>query len=89
MGTGSGHPSVAGNIDVNQSLPGRMEGLAIRSHKEPQHMRENMNDGSIDIVSKSVKLFENLENNQKFISSGQQPAPNSSNCCLLVLWYCS
>ena len=88
MGAGSGYPSAAGNIDVNQSLPGRMEGLAIRNRKEPQHMRENMNDGSIDIVSKSVKLFENLENNQKFVSLGQQPVANSSNC-LLVLWYCS
>ena len=77
--------SAAGNIDVNQSLPGRMEGLAIRNHKEPQHIRENMNDSSINIVSKSVKLFENLQNNQKFVSSSQQPAAYSSNYGLLVL----
>jgi hypothetical protein len=61
--------SVAGLIDVNQSLPGRMERLAIRDHKEPQHIRENINDGSTNFEAKSLKLFENLANNQKFDSS--------------------
>ena len=82
MGAGSGQPSAAGNIDVNQSLPGRMERLAIRNHKPQQHMRENLNDGSHDFVAKNMKLFENLENNQKFdpspIASQLQPSAHSS-----------
>ena len=68
-GAGSGHPSTASHIDVNQSLPGRMERLAIRSHKEPQHIRDNMNDGSSSFEAKDVKLLENLANNQKLVSS--------------------
>lgn len=61
--------SAAGHVDVNQSLPGRMERLAIQNHKEPQHIRENINDGSTNFESKSLKLFENLANNQKLDSS--------------------
>ena len=64
-----GHPSAAGHVDVNQSLPGRMEGLAIRNRKEPQHIRENINDGSTDVDAKSIKRFQNLVNNQELDSS--------------------
>ena len=70
-GAGIGHPPAGGHIDVNQSLPGRMEGLAIRNRKEPQHIRENIkfNDGSTDVDPKSIKLIQNLVNNQKLDSS--------------------
>ena len=68
-GAGVGHPSAAGHIDVNQSLPGRMEGLAIQNRKEPQYIRENINDGSTDVDAKSIKLIQNLVNNQRIDSS--------------------
>ena len=62
-GAGVGHSSAAGHTDVNQSLPGIMEGLAIRNRKEPQHIRENRNDGSTNVDAKSIKQLQNLVNN--------------------------
>ena len=83
VGAGSRHLSAAGHIDVNQSLPGRMERLAIRNHKEPQHIRDNMNDGSPNFEAKSMKVLENLANNQKLLSAvpvaSQQQYSGSNN----------
>lgn len=73
-GADSGHPTPSGHIDVNQSLPGRMERLAVQNRKEPQHMRDNMNDGSSNLEAKNMKLFENLANNQKLAGSADPVA---------------
>ena len=91
VGAGSWHLSAAGRIDVNQSLPGRMERLAIRNHKEPQHIRDNMNDGSPSFEAKSMKVLENLANNQKLLSSSVPVASQqrySSNVQLVLLCHC-
>lgn len=69
MGASAQASSAAANLahhDVNQSLPGRMEKLAIQDHKAQQRMQENLDNGSPGFASKNVKMFENLANNQKF-----------------------
>lgn len=62
----SGSAAGSAGRDVNQSLPAQMEMLTLRDQKSQQHMQENLADiGSPALPSKSIKMYENLANNQK------------------------
>ena len=59
---------------VNQSLPSRVGQLVLHEQtKAQQQMKDNTDHGSPRFETKSVKEFENRQNNQKFDSSVLSP----------------
>ena len=66
---GAAAASNLSDVDVNQSLPSRVERLVVHEQtKAQQQMKDNTDVGAAFVDTKSMKKFENLQNNQKFDS---------------------